>query len=137
MGTRRRLDSVLDAETLTASKAVAFSVKNVQCVPATENMFGQVVAGHLEITAGIIQAVINGSTLHDFSGKIRIGEITPDDRSEIKGVKVVHCVCFESGAGLSLIPVPHTPATYRRIGYIRELKFDCFAEAKVTQIIII
>lgn len=149
----RRLDGwELDAEQATVDfDAIAASVKNVRCAAANkENPFGQVVAGHLEITAGLTRAVVNGSTLNDSTGKIDIGEIIPDDISEMQGIKVVDCLCLLElevkdqsngvhvvGAGLALLPVPYTTATYRRVGYIEILNFVSFTDAKVIQFVII
>lgn len=121
------------------------SIQDVQCAVATEDPFGKVVAGHLEIKAGIIPALIaddfcsgDGVVLQDFSRKTVIGFLMPDVNSEMQSIKVVHCIgLFKSGPGLALIPVPHRPATYRRIGYIHSPGLAHSAEATVTQLTII
>lgn len=114
----------------------ADSIKDVQCALATENPFGQVVAGYLDITARIIPATVHEDTTSGPQGSFRgawdfhlknsrgrlIGDLIPDDDSEVIGIKFVHCIeLFEDGTGLVLVHVPYTTATYRRIGFIDEL----------------
>lgn len=146
-----------DAKTTTTFNKVAASVEDVQCTVATENPFGQVVAGHLVIRAGIMTPVVHQARsltaetwrVEDFRGTALIGRLSPDDISEMQNIKVVYCFwLFDSGkgdrrtvpgntSGLALLPVPHTPATYRRVGHIDHLDVAQFAEAKFTRFRII